>query len=134
MKHVVAWSALWIALWWAWVLLAGEWNRDEWIAASIAATIAATIGEAARSRAGVELTVPRLGVLWKVPYAVVSDFAVLMWALPRRRQGSFHERPAAGAWPAFVANLSPNAYVVDMDDDHVVLHELVPRRTSEEPL
>ncbi|HEV8250510.1 MAG TPA: hypothetical protein VGQ15_11100 [Gaiellaceae bacterium] len=129
-----AWLAMWVALWWLWMLLVGEWNRDELIAATVAATIAATIGELARTRAGVKPSAPSLTGAWKIPYAVVADFAILMWQLPRGRRGVFRERPAAGAWPAFLANLSPNAYVVDMDDDRVVLHDLVPRRASEEPL
>ena len=52
MKHVRAWALAWVVLWWLWVLLAGEWNRAEWIAAAGAATIAATLGEIARTRAG----------------------------------------------------------------------------------
>jgi hypothetical protein len=133
-KHVAAWLAMWVGLWWLWMLLVGEWNRDELVAATIAATLAATIGELARTRAGLKPTAPVLAGAWKVPWAVVADFAILMWELPRRRRGVFRDRPAAGSWPAFLANLSPNAYIVDMDDDRVVLHDLVPRRASEEPL
>jgi hypothetical protein len=133
-KHVVAWLAMWVALWWLWMLLVGEWNRDELIAATVTATIAATIGELARARARVKLSMPTAAGVWLIPYAVVTDFAILMWELPRRRRGVFRERPAAGSWTAFVANISPNAYVVDMDDDRVLLHDLVPRRASEEPL
>jgi hypothetical protein len=134
-KRVVAWLVLWAAFWWLWVLLAGEWNRAEWIAAAAVATVAATLGELARERAGVELHLPSVAAAWKLPYAVVSDFALLMWALAgRRRDGSFRERPAAESWTAFLADLSPNAYVVEMDDERTVLHELIPRRASEEPL
>jgi hypothetical protein len=125
---------MWGALWWLWLRLAGEGNRDELVAATVTATIAATIGTLACSRARVKLGVPSASGVWKIPYAVAADFAILMWQLPRRKRGVFRERPAAGAWPAFLANLSPNAYVVDMDDDRVVVHDLVPRRASEEPL
>jgi hypothetical protein len=131
---VRAWAVLWIACWWLWLLLVGEWNGDELIAATVAATVAATIGELARTIGGVQLGIPSLEGVWKVPWAVVSDFAILMWALRRRRGGVFHERPPADAWTAFVANLSPNAYIVEMDSEHVVLHDFVPRRASEEPL
>lgn len=134
MRHVLAWSVQWVALWWLWFLLVGEWNRDELVAATVAATIAATIGEVARTIGGVKLGMPSLKGVWKLPYAVVSDFAILMWALPRRRGGVFHKRPPADAWTAFIANLSPNAYIVEMDSEHVVLHDFVPRRASEEPL
>lgn len=131
---VRAWAVMWVAFWWLWLLLVGQWNREQWIAGAIAATVAATVGEAARARARVRLGLPSLAALWKVPYAVVSDFAVVMWALAARKEGTMRERPRAGAWPAFVAGLSPNAYVVDMDDERVLLHDLVPRRASEEPL
>lgn len=134
MKHVGAWLGTWVALWWLWMLLVGEWNRDELVAATAAATIATAIGALARSRARATLGVPSAQGAWKLPYAVVADFAILLWQLPRRRRGVFRERPAAGSWTAFLANLSPNAYVVDMDDERVVVHDLVARRASEEPL
>jgi hypothetical protein len=133
-KRGVGFLAMWVALWWLWMLLVGEWNRDELVAATATATIAATIGTLTCSRAGLEIRVPSLDGAWKIPYAVMADFAILMWQLPRRKRGVFRERPAADAWTAFLANLSPNAYVVDMDDERVVVHDLVPRRASEEPL
>jgi hypothetical protein len=125
---------MWVALWWLWMLLVGEWNRDEWVAAAIAATVAATLGEMARARAGVALRLPALRLLWSVPHTVVADFGLLMWALGRRKEGVFRSRPAANTWTAYVANISPNAYVVEMDDEQVLLHDLVPWRPSEEPL
>ena len=48
MKHVVAWVAWWLALFWLWMLLVGEGNRVEWVAAAAAAAIGATLGELAR--------------------------------------------------------------------------------------
>ena len=45
MKHVLAWVAWWLALFWLWFLLVGEWNRQELVAAALAATIAATLAE-----------------------------------------------------------------------------------------
>jgi hypothetical protein len=138
---------MWVALWWLWLLLAGEWNRDEWIAATGAATVAATLGEIARTRAGVRLRIPwrRVSAVLRVPHMVVVDFALVMWALVRRREGVFHtyEPPATGddpqsvgirTWVSLVANVSPNAYVVDINARHAVLHDLVPFRKSEEPL
>jgi hypothetical protein len=146
-KHVVAWLAMWVALWWLWLLLAGEWNRDEWIAATAAATVAATLGELARTRTGVRVRIPlrRATAVLSVPHRVVVDFALVMWALARRREGVFRtvEPPAKGrdarsvgtrVWAGFVANLSPNAYVVELDAERAVLHDLVPFRKSEEPL
>jgi hypothetical protein len=138
---------MWVALWWLWMLLAGEWNRDEWIAATGAATVAATLGEIARTRAGLRLRIPwrRLSAVLRVPHMVLVDFGLVLWALPHRREGVFrtYEPPATGddsasvglrTWASLIANLSPNAYVVDINAKHVVLHDLVPFRKSEEPL
>ena len=61
MRHVVPWLAMWLALFWLWLLLVREWNRQEWIAAASAATVAATIGEIARMRADVH---PRVPLRW----------------------------------------------------------------------
>jgi hypothetical protein len=146
--HVRAWLVAWIVLWWLWLLLAGEWNHYEWIAAGAAATVAATLGEIARTRAGARAGLPfkHLASVWTVPVFVVVDFGLLLWALARRRAGAFRARdfPAGGddatsigirAWTALAATYSPNAYVVEIDPERqlVLLHDLVPYRRSEEP-
>jgi hypothetical protein len=83
---------------------------------------------------------------------VVVDFGILVSALlasvARRRvvRGEFVSREfaygswAAGssgrrAWTMLVASYSPNAYVVDADaETHaVLLHDLIPNRSSENP-
>jgi hypothetical protein len=153
-RHVVAWAAWWIALFWLWLLLVGQWNREQLVAAAIAAAIAASLAELARSRTAFGAAVP-LPVLAAVPRAlamVVADFVILAWALVasvvRRRivrgefvsreleRGSWVARGAGPrAWTVLVASYSPNAYVVDVDPDtrHVLLHDLIPRRESESP-
>jgi hypothetical protein len=153
-KHVLPWIAWWVALFWLWLLLVGQWDREQLVAAAIAATIAATVAELARTRTGLSAPLP-LRVLARVPAAlgmVVVDFGILAWALvagvARRRivRGELvtRERPrgswvTAGtgprAWTVLVASLSPNAYVVDVDPEErrVVLHDLVRRPKSEEP-
>ena len=40
MKHVLSWLAGWLAFFWLWQLLSGEWNHVEWIAGASAATLA----------------------------------------------------------------------------------------------
>ena len=154
MRHVVAWAAWWIALFWLWLLLVGQWNREQLVAAAIAAAIAASLAELARSRTAFGAAVP-LPVLAAVPRAlamVVADFVILAWALVasvvRRRivrgefvsreleRGSWVARGAGPrAWTVLVASYSPNAYVVDVDPDtrHVLLHDLIPHRESESP-
>jgi hypothetical protein len=147
-KHLRAWAVAWVTFWWLWMLLVGEWNRDEWIAAACTATVAATLTEVVRTRAGVRAPVPvrrLVRPLLSVPSIVLVDFALVMWALVHRREGVFrtYEPPRKGrdptsvgvrTWFSFVANISPNAYVVDIDAERAVLHDLVPFRKSEEPL
>lgn len=143
MRHALPWLATWFALFWLWMLLVGEWNRQEWIAAASAATVAASVGEIARARAKVHGPLP-VGWIVKaasVPHMVVADFGVLMWALARPRvvRGEFHTRPFAQrvpvrAWAGWLATFSPNAYVVDIDDERALVHDLVEWRRSESPL
>ena len=50
MQHARAWLIAFVVLWFGWILLAGEWNLDEWIAATGAATVAATVGRRSANR------------------------------------------------------------------------------------
>jgi hypothetical protein len=78
----------------------------------------------------------------------VLDFAIVVGALVRSAlrgetaRGRFVVRdlppsagPATRAWRSYVATFSPNAYVVDVDEEQsaVLLHDVVPFRKSEEP-
>jgi hypothetical protein len=154
-KHVLAWLGWWVALFWLWLLLVGEWNREQVVAASIAATIAAFVGEFARTRTGLSTPLP-LRLLADVPQAlgmVVVDFGILTWALlagiARRRivrgelvsrelpRGSWATQGTGPrAWTMLVASFSPNAYVVDVEPEEcrVLLHDLVRYRKSEDPV
>ena len=153
MKHVAAWVAWWIALFWFWLLLVGQWNREEVIAAALAATVAASLAELARARTGFSARIP-LSALADLPKAlgmVVVDFGILGRALVvsvvRRKavRGELFTREltersrADGtgprAWTTIVASYSPNAFVLDIDPETrlVVLHDLVRHRASEEP-
>jgi multisubunit Na+/H+ antiporter MnhE subunit len=149
-KHVVAWVAWWLALFWLWMLLSGDWNHIEWIAAACGATVAATIGEVARTRADVAPRIPLrwIGRAWTVPHQIVIDFWIITLALARslvRRsivRGEFRvhhfpasEGPGVRAWAAWAAQFSPNAYVIELDPerDRALVHDLVPNRASSEP-
>lgn len=154
MKHVLPWLTWWLALFWLWLLLAGEWNRQEWLAAGIAATVAATLAEFARARTDFAARVP-LSALSDVPrilLMILVDFGIVAWALlvsaARLRvvRGTLVSRElergagSAGgvgprAWTALAASYSPNAYVIDIDAEArtVLLHDLVPKRSSESP-
>jgi hypothetical protein len=145
-KHVLTWLAWWLALFWLWFLLVGEWNREQVVAAAIAAAIAASLAELARVRTGfrARLSLSDLGVLPKALGMVFVDFGILVWALlasvSRRRvvRGELVSRKAEGAraWTVLVSAYSPNAYVVELDPEtrQVLLHDLVRHRASEEPV
>jgi hypothetical protein len=143
MKRLGFWLGWWVALFWLWLLIAGDWNQIEVIAAACAATVAASIAEVARSRVGVEPRVPLrwLARAWTIPHQIVLDFVLITRALFRRREGVLRSArfAAAGegqgprAWAVWAANFSPNAYVVEVDGDRVLFHDLVPNRASEEP-
>jgi hypothetical protein len=151
----MAWLVWWIALFWLWMLLVGDWNRIEWIGGACIATVASTVAELARRAGRVQPTVS-LAQLRSVPLAwlmVFADFGILTYALLRslaRREivrGRYLVRAtdvgekttprgtAHRAWTVLIAGYSPNAYVVDVDVDEgtVLLHDLVPWRKSEEP-
>jgi hypothetical protein len=154
-KHVVAWTAWWVPLFWLWFLLVGEWNGQEVVAAAISATIASTLAEFARTRTGFHARVPLRG-LADLPQAlgmVVVDFGIIAWALvrsvARRRavRGRLVSREVEGgavgirgvgprAWTVLVASYSPNALPIDVDPETgtVLLHDLVSHRASERPL
>lgn len=148
--------AWWVALFWLWLLWVGEWNAIEWEAAAVAGLVAAVAAVVVhrlgvlgfRVRAGWLAPVP--GVLWQV----VVDFGILVrvlaLTLARRRppRGVFRALPydadrAGGgladgrrAVDSLLATYSPNAYVVDVDPERglALVHDLVPRRSSEAPL
>jgi hypothetical protein len=154
-KHVFRWAVWWVALFWLWLLLVGAWNREQVVAAAIAATPAASLAEFARARTELGAPLP-WRVLAAVPPAlgmVLVDFGIVMWALvagiARRRivRGGFVSRELPGgswltrgtgsrAWTVLVASYSPNAYVVDVDPAarRVLLHDLIRYRRSEEPV
>ncbi len=146
-----AWIAWWIAFFFLWLLLAGEWNRVELLAAAVGACAGAFAAEGIRKLTGVSLRVPlrNLAIVWTVPPMILVDFGIVVGALVRSAvrgetvRGRFVVRDlppdagvAARAWRSYVAMFSPNAYVVDVDEEQgtVLLHDLVPFRKSEEPM
>jgi len=140
--HVRAWICFFVVFWWLWMLLVGEWNHIEWIAATAAAAAGASVGEVARSRAGVDsgISPRRLAELGTLALVIFADFALLVVALVGRRRGTFLTRnahhadtPGNRVWTAVAATYSPNAYVIELTEDRVLLHRLIPWRRSEEP-
>lgn len=145
MKHAAAFCVWFVVLWWFWQVLVGEWSKYEWIAAAAASLAAAAIAELARVRGGVREPLP-----WRVVKAtpaalgmVFWDFATVMLVLGRRGSGRFrrttfklpNDAPHR-AWAMVVGDYSPNAYLVDIDeqDGKVLTHHLVVRQKSQDPL
>ena len=153
-RHVIGWCTLWFAFFWLWMLLVGEWNRYEWIAAAACSALAATIGEIARARADVRARVPLRVVAgsWSVVHQTFVDFGIITWALVlsvlRREvvRGSFRAHPfdAGGddqrstgmrAWTHWAGNITPNAIAIDIDKERnlSLVHDLIRNRNSEKP-
>jgi hypothetical protein len=147
---VVRWVVWFVVLWWFWMLLVGEWNHFEWIAATAAAAVGASLFELMRSVTSADARVPPVWLerAATVPWQIFVDFGIVTWALVRSAltgrvvRGVFraHEFPAdegpgVRAWAAYAADFSPNAYVVEIDPDRnlALLHDLVPNRSSEQP-
>jgi hypothetical protein len=154
-RHVLAWIAWWLVLFWLWLALAGEWNRAELVAAALTAAAAATVGEVARTRlrGQARVSASDLAGALRIPGSVVVDFGILVRVLAesavRRKvvRGSFVARqvdpggddPSGTghrAWLEYAATISPNAYVVaiDRESELALVHDLVPRRSSEQPV
>ena len=154
-RHARAWGLLWLGCFGMWLMLVADWSRVNAIAGVCAAAAAATVAECARAAAREDIRVPgrMVRAAAAVPVAVLIDFGVLTLALVRsatdRRvvRGRYVERAvdpgpkttpagrARRAWLALLAGYSPNAYLVDVDPETGValLHDLVPRRSSEAP-
>jgi hypothetical protein len=150
MLRFAGWMAWWIALFLLWLLVAGEWNRVELGAAACAATLGAFVAEGVRAFTGVKVRIPLRDIAsaWTVPLMVLVDFGIVVGALLRSAvrgevvRGRFVARDfdpgssfGSRAWRTYAATISPNAYVVDADEEQkvVLLHDLVPYRKSEEP-
>jgi hypothetical protein len=139
------------------MLLAGEWNRTEWIAGAIAATLTTALAELAWRAGRLRVAIPArdLASAWSLPAIILLDFGAVLGSLVvslargRAPRGTFvvrelraeshgpaRRRFGSRAWRAYVATVAPNAYVVDLDEERqlVLLHDLVPLRKSEEPI
>jgi hypothetical protein len=139
--RILAWALWWVACWWAFQLLSGDWNHYEWVGGACVATVAATLAELLRVLAGLDLQL-RPERFLRLPSALLQvpvDFWRLVVALPRRTPGTYVAREpdpnavGAEALTVLIAGFSPNAYVVDVEPDAVLLHDVVPARDSERP-
>lgn len=153
MRAVVTWVLWWIALFWLWFALQGEWNRIEWVAAACMATVAATLATLIVSRGVLRYRVPLSAVTAsaRVPLQIVIDFGIVTAVLVRRLAGKNvggrfvvrrfvstgrgPTRRGDVAWRIVAAMFSPNALPIDVDADEglSLFHDLVVHRPSEEP-
>jgi multisubunit Na+/H+ antiporter MnhE subunit len=148
MRTLARFALWWVALIFLWLLIQGDYNRIEQVAAACAAALGATIAVLVQS---VERTEIRLEARWvlrtlRVPWQVVREFGVVTLFLGRTlarrpipRTGGFRtlQFPTGGARPAergrrvlaaLAMTYSPNSYVVELEPDthEVVVHTLSP--------
>ena len=143
MKHVAAFLLWFAVLWWLWQALVGVWDHYDWLFAAGGALVASAIGELAAIRTSGRAPLP-LAVLASAPSAlgmVFVDFAIVMYALVRRRTGVVRETrfehpdtEPFRAWATIVADWSPNAFVIDVGDGRSVTHHLIPNDPSQSPV
>ena len=142
MKHAAAFLVWYVVLWWLWQALAGVWDHDNWLFAAGGALVASAVGELAAARTKGRARFP-LSLLSSAPSAlgmVVVDFAIVMYALVRRREGVIRETrfehpdtEPFRAWVTIVADWSPNALVIDVGDGRSRTHHLIPHDPSQSP-
>lgn len=149
-RRLLGW---WAALFGLWLLLVGQWTQLVAVwgggLALLATAAGATVAAQGRFRATFRLR--WLGELRSAVLAAVVDSGVVAAALAdcivtrRHHRGEFvRDESAAGddeeavarrAWVELVATWSPNSYVIDISPENGgrLLHDLVPRRSSESP-
>jgi hypothetical protein len=152
-RLVRTYALWWIALFWLWFALQGEWNRIEWVAAACMATVAASLATLVVSRGLLRYRVPlsAIAASARVPLQIVIDFGIVSAVLLRRLAGQdvrgrfvvrrFEPtgrgptRDGDVAWRVVAAMFSPNALPIDIDPDEgiALFHDLVVHRPSEEP-
>ena len=149
-------AALFVLLWWValfgwWVVLVGTNSGIELVAAGWAALVAALLAGGLRRRGLLRYRFEpgRLARTAKVPWKVVQELAIVVWALALhlarlRRVSSAYRAfpfPAGGSDPRSAGrraiaieadSLSPNTLPLDIDRETGLAfrHELDPRRTS----
>ena len=117
----------WVVLAALWLLLVDNTKLRELVAGAVAAALAASAATAVEERHPLRLA-PRpswlLGALRVLPRLPLGCVALTV-ALVRRRGGSFPESVARRAFAEALDSLGPNSYVVGIDDDVMLVHQLV---------
>ena len=155
-RRLIAMTAIWVVvLAGLFMLFTGQWTAVNLVGAAITGLLAGllTIPLTATGLFGFHFRAAWLRYMAAPLLQVFVDFVIVTGVLAqclangRRERGAFVARggfptgarvPEATAWRAFVALVStwsPNSYVVDIDAStgNRLSHDLVPRRSSEQP-
>jgi hypothetical protein len=140
-----AWAIAWVLLFGLWMLLAGTLAVSEIVVGVVAAAVAATAVQVVLGQRLVRFRPDPRWFLrgWIIPWRAVLEFGLLvmaLWravALRRRVIGRFRSVPfpvggrdsrsaARRALFTVGASFAPNTYVVDFEEERVLVHRLVP--------
>ena len=139
MRGLARWTAWWVALAALWLVLVDNTKLPELLTGVVAAALGATAIEAIEERHPVRLS-PRarwLGGALRALARVPLDCRLLTLALVRRRRGTFRaicfrgggddpESVARRVFAEWLDSLGPNSYVIGIDDDVMLVHQLEP--------
>jgi hypothetical protein len=144
MRAVVRWLSWWLVLLVTWLAFVGILAYPEIAVGALAAAVAATAMEGVRSR-GVQSLLPEPRVAFRalpVPRDVVVECWTATWILGtaavERRAPHGHLRSvpfeppraasrasATRAFMAWLASISPNGYILEVEDERAATHVLV---------
>jgi multisubunit Na+/H+ antiporter MnhE subunit len=145
-KFFVAW---WAALMGAWLLFTESLALAELLGGVVASAVAATLAEAVREQGYVRFAprgrwvnhIPRVGAqilvdCWILGRALVTQLRGrrqirgVMYRVPIRYGDQGSEASARRALLNFAVSITPNSYVVDLDEETstALVHQLVPDR------
>jgi hypothetical protein len=144
-RVVLAWALWWSLLFALWLAYVGVLASPESAVGAGAAAIGATMAEAVRAQGLMRFQIEPRWLLrsLRVPWDVLVQFGIVTLALLRRERPHgrlktvpFPPRATAGsrALAAWADTLSPNDYVLEIEDGEAVKHVLMPGRSSDSVL
>lgn len=120
-----------------WALLVGTQQNTELVGGLGAAALGAVFAECLRTLGLLRFTtdVRLLAKAWKLPWYLLVDFAILSLASVRGTKAVWVEQPVdydawGRAFAAVAGSATPNAIVVDVDEERALLHSLDTRVPS----
>jgi len=144
MRIALQWLTSWLALLALWLGFVSELSAVEVGAGAIAAAIAATAAAVARAHGLASVSLGRAWALrsLRVPFRTMSELGLILVALLRGRPhgrmktARFSPRGpvATHAFPSWAETITPNDYVLEIDEGTAVKHVLVDTRAADEVL